>query len=454
MKIDFKVTKKQMEFLKAGADEVLFGGAAGGGKSYGQLIDAFIYAMKYKGSKQILFRRSYPELEKSIIRTALQIYPRELCRYHKTGHSMTFLNGSILDFGYIDSESDAYKYQSAEYDVIRFDELTHFTEDMYVYMLSRIRGVNDYPKCAKSSTNPGNVGHTWVKERFVDIGEPNTVHQLKDGSRVFIPSKVTDNKYLMAKDPKYIQRLQNLDERERKALLEGCWDLTDGMFFAEVKRGLQIISPFDIPTDWNRYFVMDYGLDMLAGYTVAVSPAGWCYVYRELYEGKDSGGEGLIVSAAAERIKELIAADKIQCYYAPPDLWNRQKDTGKSIAQLFREQGIPLTRTQNSRVHGWLALKEMLKECKDESGRPAAKLRIFANCTNLVRCITSIQVSDKDPGDVALQPHELTHSVDALRYFAAAHYKPPKTPTSKPTYNFEFEKPKSKFGRGEKVKVI
>jgi hypothetical protein len=454
MKLELRVTKRQGAFLKAEADEVLFGGAAGGGKSYGQLVDAFVYAMRYAGSKQILFRRTYPELEKSIIRTAHQLYPRSIARYHKTEHSYTFINGSILDFGYIDSEADVFKYQSAEYDVIRFDELTHFTEQMYVYIISRLRGANDFPKSVKSSTNPGGIGHTWVKARFIDIGEPGTEHKFPAGTRIFIPSKVTDNKYLLEKDPRYLQRLQNLDDRNRKALLEGCWDLNDGMFFSEVERGLQIVSPFDIPADWNHYFVMDYGLDMLAGYCIAVSPAGWCYVYRELYEGKDSGGNGLIVSEAAERIKELVGADKIQRFFAPPDLWNRQKDTGKSIAQLFYDRGIPLTRAQNDRVQGWLALKEMLRECKDESGAPAARLRIFTNCINLVRCITSIQVSDKDPGDVALQPHELTHSVDAMRYFAAAHYRAPVPPKVPPKYNFSIEKPKKEFGRGEKIKVI
>lgn len=454
MKLELRVTKRQGAFLKAEADEVLFGGAAGGGKSYGQLVDAFVYAMRYAGSKQILFRNSYRELEKSVIRTAHELYPRNLSRYHKTEHSYTFINGSILDFGYIATKEDVYTYKSAEYDVIRFDELTSFDEFMYVYMMSRLRGANDYPKSMKSSTNPGGIGHTWVKARFIDIGEPGTVHRFPEGTRVFIPSKVTDNKYLLEKDPAYIQRLQNLDERERKALLEGCWDLNDGMFFSEVKRGLQIVSPFDIPQEWNRYFVMDYGLDMLAGYLIAVSPAGWCYVYRELYEGKDSGGGGLIVSGAAARIRELVGADKIERYYAPPDLWNRQKDTGKSIAQLFGEYGVPLYRTQNSRVHGWMALKELLKECKDESGKPAARLRIFTNCINLARCITSIQVSDKDPGDVALQPHELTHSVDALRYFASAHYRPPKTAEAAPKYNFSIERPKKGIDRGERIKVI
>ena len=160
MKLELGVTKRQGAFLKADADEVLFGGAAGGGKSYGQLVDAFVYAMRYAGSKQILFRRTYPELEKSIIRTAHQLYPRSIARYHKTEHSFTFINGSILDFGYIDSEADVYKYQSAEYAVIRVDELTHFTGQVYVYIITRLRGAKVFPKTVKRSTNPGGIGHT------------------------------------------------------------------------------------------------------------------------------------------------------------------------------------------------------------------------------------------------------------------------------------------------------
>lgn len=454
MDLRLDISPKQLRFLNSPAFETLYGGAAGGGKSHGQLLDTLLYALEYPKSAQLFLRRTFPDLEKSIIRMALETYPRELYTYNKSSHTMTFINGSIVDFGYLDRESDVYQYQSAQYDVIRFDELTHFTEYMYTYMFSRCRGVNDYPKGIKSTTNPGGIGHTWVKARFVDIGEPNRVHEFESGSRIFLPATIYDNPFLMKKDPAYINRLQALSEKERKALLEGCWDITDGVFFPEIKRELHIVSAFDIPRDWNRYFVMDYGLDMLAGYLIAVSPAGWCYVYRELYEGKDSGGEGLIVSAAAERIKELVGTDQIGQYFAPPDLWNRQKDTGKSIAQLFREQGIPLTRTQNDRVQGWFSLKEMLKECKDESGQSAARLRIFANCINLVRCITAIQVSEKDPNDAATNPHELTHSVDAMRYFAAAHYSIPVSLKTPPVYNFSFEKPKQPFGRGERIKVI
>ena len=168
----------------------MFGGAAGGGKSYAQLIDAFLYAMKYARSKQLILRRTLPELEKSLIRVSLAIFDKEIYRYNSAKHTGVFANGSIIDFGYCDRENDVYKYQSAEYDVIRFDELTHFTEDMYVYLMSRIRGVNDFPKQIKSSTNPGGVGHSWVKQRFIDVCTAG-LYSDENGTRQFIPAKVS-----------------------------------------------------------------------------------------------------------------------------------------------------------------------------------------------------------------------------------------------------------------------
>ena len=161
MDVNFTLTRKQNEFINATADEVLYGGAAGGGKSYGQLIDAFLYALKYPGSKQLILRRTFPELERSLILVSLTLYPKEVCKYKGTTHRWEFKNKSFIEFGYCDSEKDVSKYQGAEFDVIRFDELTHFTEYQYTYLISRIRGVNNFPKQIKCSTNPGGVGHAW-----------------------------------------------------------------------------------------------------------------------------------------------------------------------------------------------------------------------------------------------------------------------------------------------------
>lgn len=413
--MEVSITKKQQAFIDSQAFETLFGGAAGGGKSYGQLVDGLLYALKYPKSKQIIFRSTFADLEKSLIRTSMDLYPLSIADYNSSKHTWKFKNGSIVDFGYIQYEKDVYQYQSAEYDVIRFDELTHFTEFMYTYMISRCRGANPYPKCIKSSTNPGGVGHNWVKERFIDIGAPNVIHtcKLETGettTRIFIPSLVQDNKFMLTYDPDYIKRLDALPEKERKALKYGDWDIFDGQFFTEFKRDIHVIEPFEIPKDWYIYFVMDYGLDKLAGYWIAVDYNNNAYVFREVYESN------LLVSQARDKIKEMTN-EPIYLYLAPPDLWNRHKETGKSTADIFEEGDITLYKTNNDRIQGWIQMKEWLKPYKDEQGCITAKLKIFNTCKNLIRCLPQVQHDEKRIGDIANEPHELTHSVDAIRGF-------------------------------------
>ncbi len=400
-------------------------GAAGGGKSYGQLVDALLYALKYPKSKQIVFRRTFPDLERSLIRTSLEFYPREAATYNSSKHTWTFKNGSIIDFAYIDNEKDVYQYQSAEYDVIRFDELTHFTEFMYTYMISRCRGANPYPKHIKSSTNPGGVGHAWVKARFIDIGEPNVIHTFKEGTRIFIPSLIQDNMFLLQNDPEYVTRLDNLPEKEQKALKYGDWDIFDGQFFTEFDRKIHVCTPFEIPNDWRRFRTRDYGLDMTAVCWIALDWRMNAFVYKELYK------PDLIVSTAAKEINTMTN-ENIITDYAPPDLWNRNKDTGKSTADIFAENGQFLTKADNNRVTGWLAVHEWLKVFPDEQGQPTSKLKIFSNCTNLIRTLPALQHDEKNPNDVANEPHELTHIPDALRYFCTMWQTPAQQKRERP----------------------
>jgi hypothetical protein len=417
--IDLEITEKQQEFIEAEATEVLFGGAAGGGKSYGQVIDAMLYALKYPKSKQIIFRKTYPELERSILRTMLAVYPRGKYSYNQTAHTFTFINGSIIDCGYLQNETDVYNYQSAEYDVIRFDELTHFTNFTYTYMLSRLRGANGYPKYMKSSTNPTGAGRVWVKERFVDIGEWNKPHDVvigyrPDGKpiisrRIFIPSKVYDNLFLMEKDPDYVMRLENLPDSEKQGLLNGEWDYFEGQYFEEFRREIHVCTPFAIPPEWRRYRVFDYGLDMLACYWVAVDNLHNCYFYRELCESD------LPISTAAQKILDFTDENEnIYATLAPPDLWGRSQETGKGKDTLFYEAGLELTKSSNDREAGWLALKELMKPNADGVSR----LHIFSNCKWLIKYLPELQRDEKHPTDCATEPHEITHSPDAARYFA------------------------------------
>lgn len=416
MRFDFGLYPKQMDFINSTgkADEVLYGGAAGGGKSYGQLIDALIYATKYPKSRQLILRRTLPELEKSLIRVSLEVFPREIYKYSESKHLGTFTNGSVIDFGYCDSETDVYRYQSAEYDVIRFDELTHFTEQMYLYLMSRLRGTENFPRAMKSSTNPGGIGHSWVKRRFIDIGAPEKIHSVESGKRLFIPATVFENRALMKNDPEYVKRLAKLSEKDRKQLLEGDWDVNDGQYFSEWQRNLHVVKPFAIPKNWRRYFAMDYGLDMLAGYWIAVDGFDNAYVYREVYQS------GLIISEAAKTILNAQGSDVPEIYIAPPDMWNRRQDTGKSVAELFYEQGICLYKASNDRVQGWYSLKEWLHPRLDEFGEKVPRLRIFENCTEVIRTLPALVFDRTNPNDVGDSVHEYTHAADALRYWAAA----------------------------------
>lgn len=410
------VTQRQKAFLDANETEVLFGGAAGGGKSYGQLIDTLLFALRYPGSRQLLLRRTYPELERSLIRVARSLYPTVLFTYRATEHSGRFKNGSILDFGYLATDGDVYQYQSAEYDVVRFDELTHFTEFQYLYLISRIRGANAYPKQIKSSTNPGGVGHSWVKARFIDPAPAGTPFVGKDGSRrVFLPAKIEDNRFLLAKDPDYRRRLECLPREERRALLHGEWNLFSGQFFGEFSYDLHTCDPFPVPASWRRYRTLDYGLDRLAVLWIALSPDGRIYVYRELCESD------LIISAAADAIRSATPeGEEIYATLAPPDLFGRVQESGKTRADLFRTYGVPFVKSSNDRLAGWLAVKELLRTAAD--GMP--RLRIFRTCLELCRCLPMLLSDPARPGDVLTEPHAITHAPDALRGFAVYHSAP------------------------------
>lgn len=376
--------------------------------------------MKYKKSQQLILRRTFPDLEKSLIRVSRDLYRPDLCEYNGSKHTYTFINGSIIDFGYINSESDVYQYQSAQYDVIRFDELTHFTEFQYTYLISRCRGANDYPKQIKSSTNPGNIGHGWVRSRFIDIAPPDTRIETPQGTRRFIPAKVQDNMFLMESDPEYIKRLQNLPEEEQKALLYGSWDVFKGQYFTEFAREKHVIKPFDIPKDWRRMRSIDWGYnDPCAIFWYAVGPDSRCYVYRELTIRET------LARDVAEKIVELSGDEKIDYTVASPDMWQKRGHAaidGESIAETFALHGCPLSRADNNRVIGWARVREFLADAAD--GEPM--IQIFENCLELIRTIPLMIYDDHNVEDVADGLPD--HWCESLRYFCMSRPAPNRYP--------------------------
>ena len=407
------ITPLQKKFIDSPAHITLFGGAAGGGKSYGLLLKYFLYCMRYPGAKCLLLRKTFPELKRSLVLTSLELIPRELGKYNDAEKVWRFMNGSRLEFGYCERETDVTKYQSAEYDRIGFDESTHFTEYQFRYMLSRNRGANDFPKGIDLATNPGNVGHAWHKSVFIDPHPPFTVWEDENGlTYTFIPARVTDNPYLMAKDPDYIRRLQQLPEDERRALMDGDWDVFAGQYFACWRREIHVVQPFEIPEHWRLFRSLDYGLDMTACYWWAADQSGRCYIYRELYQ------PDLTLSQAARKIVEMTPEEergRIEYTVVSPDLWNRRQDTGKSGVETFMENGVDgILKADHRRVPGWFQLQEFLMPFQNEFGEPDAYLKVFSTCTNLIRTLPALVRSERNPNDVDDNCED--HAPESVRY--------------------------------------
>ena len=406
-----KPNAKQELFLTAKTKYIAYGGARGGGKSWAVRVKAALMCIygrskeDKKGIKVLILRRTYQELYENHI-VLLQQMLNGIATYNDSKKVFSFKNGSRLRIGYCANNADLLQYQGQEFDVIFIDEATQFQEEQFRTLLACLRGTYPYNRRVYLTCNPGGIGHQWIKRLFVD-------RQFKEDEGpedyLFIPATVYDNHALDGSE--YIKFLESLPDNRREAWLNGNWDVYDGQYFSEFNRAIHVC---DIPRDmtgWARYVSLDYGLDMLACYWIAVDPIGQAIVYKELYQSD------LIVSDAAKRILEVTGTDHIDLWIAPPDLWNRNRDTGESTADIFAAHGIALYKSSNDRVQGWYALKEWLK-----TDNPL--LKIGKNCTELIRCLPLLQYDDKNPNDIATEPHEITHAPDALRYFVAARPMP------------------------------
>ena len=399
----------QTDFLAAPETDVLYGGAAGGGKSYAMLVDPLRFAHR-SAHRALILRRSMPEL-RELIDKSRELYPKAFpgCRFREVEKIWTFPSGAKLEFGFLERDADVYRYQGQAYSWIGFDEITHLnTEFSWNYLASRLRTtdpeITPYMRC---TANPGGAGATWVKKRYVNPSSPNESFVGADGlTRRFIPARLEDNPYL-AHDGRYEQMLNALPDVQRKQLLEGNWDITEGAAFTAFDLDMHVIAPFEIPIGWERVKGIDYGYasESACVWGAVDSTDGTLIIYRELYR------KGLTGVDLAQLITNMELEDPYSVQgVLDTAAWNRTGTTGPTVGETLQRAGHKLRRADKNRIQGKIQIHEYLRV--QPSGRP--KIQICNNCPNLIRELQSIPLDKSNPEDV--DTHAPDHAYDALRY--------------------------------------
>lgn len=410
---------RQIEFFKAKTRHIAYGGARGGGKSWAMRRKFVLLCLRYPGIKIILLRRTLGELKENHV-VPLMRELNTIAKYNSEDKVFIFTNGSRLKLGYCDHENDLLQYQGHEYDVIGLEEATHFTEEMRRFFTTCNRSTRkDFKPRMYYTTNPGGIGHGWVKRLFID-----REYQGKEKAEdyTFIPAKVYDNKALMEANPEYVEELENLPEDMREAHLHGNWDIFAGMFFREFRRDIHVIEPFEIPDHWRKFRAMDEGYnDPFVCLWIAIDDKGSAYVYRELVESH---------LLSADQVKKVVERTREKIDYSVGDtsFWNKSKlDSGQSPAEVFNNHGVPMMQANKERVNGWKRLREWLRIYEDTNPVTGekfqnAKLKFFSNCIKTIKALPNMVYDDSKPEDMAAHPED--HCPDALRYWCMSRPAP------------------------------
>ena len=419
----------QEEFLSAGERDVLYGGAAGGGKSFALLADPLRYCHN-ANHRGLLLRRTLDELTE-LIDKSRQLYTKAFpgAKFRESKSTWHFPSGATIWFTYLDRDKDVTRFQGQAFNWIGIDEITQYpTPYVWDYLRSRLRSTdpelqeNLYMRC---TANPGGVGGWWVKKMYIEGTPENKAFPAFDIDtrktfvwpsghekagqplffRKFVPARLTDNPHLMA-DGQYEAMLRSLPDVERKRLLEGDWDVAEGAAFPEFSRTKHVVEPFDLPTNWPRIRAAAYGYS--APSCVLWGAIDWdnnIWVYRELY------AKHLTAEQLADRILEAEQIDPLPHYTVlDSSCWNKT-GFGPSIAEVMMRQGIRWTPSDRNRIQGKM---EIHRRLADDPYTKEPRVRFFSTCQNIVKQVAGIPLSKTNSEDVDTKAED--HAYDALRY--------------------------------------
>ena len=450
--INYQPTEKQKIFHASKANEILYGGAAGGGKTKALIMDALFRCLKNPGTTACVFRRTYQELEDTDIKEAQASYPEGLATYNAGRHEYKLINGSKILFRHCENEADRFKYSGIEIQFLYFDELTSFEQVVYDFIKTRLRAKKSLGvvPIVRSASNPGNIGHGWVKKMFVDAGPymeimeqeiySETLHKSKKIRTQYIPALAMENPFIT---DDYIFELEQKPEALRKALLEGNWDAFEVQVF-DIKNlpehykdrlWTHVIEPFEIPLDWPRYFSFDHGFSRpFSALWWTIDPAGRAYLYKEwpgVKPRQANVGLELTPIQIADGILERETFERQNnlnvLRVADPAIFDKSR--GDSVADqmapgyMGRRQGVVFNKGDHARMAGKMQVHERLRFGPD--GKPM--MYIFIACTNWIRTVSTLPYSQKKPEDVDSDAED--HDYDATRYFLMDH---PIAPTKRP----------------------
>ncbi|MBI3615030.1 MAG: hypothetical protein HY211_00765 [Candidatus Omnitrophica bacterium] len=421
--------------------EALFGGAKGPGKTDAIVMEATrqLDHPRYRG---VIFRRTYPQLQE-IMDRCHRWYSSLGGMFNSQERRWRFPSGATIFLAHCQHEDDKYNYQGHEYQFMGFDQLEQFTESQYLFLISQVRTIDPSIRCyVRATANPGGVGHAWVKRRFIEGKRPNQIYKesftLPNGqilvlTRCFVPATIHDNPTLVKSDPRYLAWLQSLPEKERKAFLEGNWDVMEGQFFDIWNSSIHVIPTVRPPEGFQKFISLDYGYSKPAS-------AGWWYTdydgrmvrYREVYS------ERLIYSELAELILSVTDRNEQIAYcVADPSIWDDRQhhwgtihgESGAETMQKIFGQRIRLIRGDNRRIIGWNRMRERLKPFQGQGGMWTANLLVMDSCRDFIRTLPGLIHDEHNPEDLDTSGED--HAADETRYAVMSRPQATPAPTAK-----------------------